>query len=317
MEIEIISYLIHEGNRNIRKPDELEKLWGIVSCQIKNFQQCYKSASVAAYLVEKFKFYERDGKKSCQEYLASLGYSKGAISHMRRYGEFIVMMEFSETQIPPEYVVRAILTAYNKENWREIYKTACHDHKLNEEYQRIANVPLSDDDVDDDVNDDVDDVDVDDDVDDDVEKKTQPVDSVKQTNQSVSEKGKAEHNSEDKDTTQESDDYYDNDTLNYIPTKKEVDDALVHFRMDDEDNTYLPSIGKIIPRGETFTHGVLEKYKGEIDTVPLLSHVISDYLEFAKSALPEADIAAIKAFCKEIHTREAKQIQEVIDSPML
>lgn len=318
MEDENIDYLIEAGKRDISDPCELNRLHEIATRHIEKHQRSCKSASVSIFLYNKFKFYEFEGKKSCQEYLDSLGYSKGAISHMLRYGEFIVMMGFSENQIPPEYLVRPILTNYNKENWREIYRNACEDYRMHKELQRIGDIPVNDDDEDDDDEDD-----------DDGDIKTNVVKSVKKDSptesnpisksRTVSEKKHDSH--ESKDSTRKSGDDGDDDNGNNdddkslfdnIPRKEEIENALFFFQMDDEDNIYLTSIGAIIPRGETFTCAVLEKFKDTINTVSILCNVIKEFTQLDSETLSKEDIAAIKKICKEIHSREEKELDDEI-----
>ena len=306
MEDENIDYLIKAGKREITDPCELSRLHEIATRHVKVHQQSYKSASVAIFLFEKFKFYELEGKKSCSEYLDSLGYSKGAISHMRRYGEFIVMMGFSEDQIPPEYLVRPILTDYNKGNWREIYRNACEDYRQYKELQRIGSIPVNDDDDDDD-----------DDIKSDggktVKQESQTESNPISEKRTVSRKRKAPHKSKDSAPESDDDDNGDDKSLfNNIPRKEEIENAQVLFQMDDEENIYLKSIGKIIPRGETFTCAVLEKFKDSINTVALLCNLIKDFTQSHNEILLKEDIAAIKKLCKEIHSREEKELDDEI-----
>ena len=123
-----IQYFLAAGNRDNLADAEKEEMYLRVTSEISDFQASYKSVAVAIALYQKYKFYERDGMNGAKEYLLYSGYSKGAISHLLKFGAFIIKAQFQPHQIPSESLVRAILTGKNPDLWVDVYTAACHKH---------------------------------------------------------------------------------------------------------------------------------------------------------------------------------------------
>ena len=309
-----IEDLIAAGRRDVSDPIELEALRESVMGIVSEHRRSYNSASVAVYLLAKYKFYEREGK-SLREYLLSCGYSKGTISHMQMFGEFIVEVGFSPAQIPPESLVRSILTKGTKAHRAKLYETACKKHRqatgsmpgsgkatssrrtLAEEVRdNVVADPLRGSENDGEDGDDDDGI----------------------------EEAEVKHSADRPVEPPKSGDAVStgvfltpeqcpaDDLLDYTPTRAEIKEVLNDFRRNDPDNIYLPSIEKSMSRGGDFTSAVLEKFKGKLKTVSLLRRVVRDF-KAAGGKLTTEDITATKEFCEAIHAREDEQLQNAID----
>lgn len=308
-----LEYLIVAGMRDDYDPAEKEEIYLRVTSTISDYQTSYKSAAVAVAVYQKHKFYERDGMKSAKDYLLSLGYSKGAISHLVKFGEFIILMGLAPHQIPSESLVRPILTNKNEGMWCEHYTAACKKHMAtkvtsgntnvtcNRAASRAANAEKTESDInlareDDTCNEDGD------------ENTAEIVDGTNPINEGddpiENEAGSPNIGSEVPTP--------ENPIFNHIPTRAEIHDVLAEYRRNDPDNIYLTAIGEVMPRDGNFTSGVLEKFKEKLISVPILRRVVQNF-KAAGGALTGEDISAINDFCKNIHDREENDLRHTIN----
>ena len=306
MEKEDLKYWIDTGLRDNCSSAEEDDLYRWTTKVISDHQTSYKSAAVATALYQKHKFYERDGKKSAKSYLLSLGYSTGAISHLLKFGDFIIMMQFAPHQIPPESLVRAILTDKNADRWREHYTAACQKHfaaklaqcKTNANRggaaSRAAGVGIASEGDDDDE-----------------EGGENSAGAIGGTNPADGEDYSAE-NEVDATNIDSEDPLPQNPIFDHIPTRTEIRDVLNDYRRRDPDNIYLTALGETMSRQDTFTSGALEKYKEKLHSVAILCRTVKDF-KFAGGELSGADIESINKFCAEIHTREEENLLNAIN----
>ena len=304
---------IMAGSRDNCDSADMEEMYQWVTEAISNHQTSYKNAAVAVALCQKYKFYERDGMKSARSYLLSLGYSKGTISHLLKYGAFIIKMQFEPHQIPPESVVRAILIDKNEDLWHEHYTAACKKHFATKSAQgktcvkggsaasRAAGAHNAEADVstasecggDDEEG---------------GENSAVMVDGANPPERDDdSEEDEAESPRVDYEGQQPHNPIFDN-----IPTKAEIRDVLKEYRRKDPDNIYLPSIGESMPRQDTFTSGALEKLKDKFTSVAILCLVVKEF-KSAGGQLSDADIESINNFCADIHSRENERLEKAIN----
>ena len=313
MEKEDLKYWINTGLRDDCASAEEDDLYCWTTKVISDHQASYKSAAVACALYQKRKFYERDGKKSARSYLLSIGYSTGAISHLLKFGDFIIMMQFAPHQIPPESLVRAILTDKNADRWREHYTAACRKHfaaKLapgktsanrGGAASRAAGVKNAEADV-------GTASECDDDNEGGVENSGGIVGGAKPAD---GEDDSAENEAEASNIDSE-DPMPQNPIFDHIPTRTEIRDVLNDYRRRDPDNIYLAALGETMSRQDTFTSGALEKYKEQLHSVAILCRTVKDF-KSAGGQLSDADIESINNFCAEIHAREEENLLNAIN----
>lgn len=312
MEEDKFEHLIIAGSRENCDSADMEEMYHWVTEAISDHQTSYKSAAVAAALHQKFKFYERDGKKSTRRYLLSLGYSKGTISHLLKYGNFIILMGFAPHQIPPESVVRAILTNKNENLWQTLYTTACQKHyfaaksardlpranvgsaasrtagaRNTEAASSIANECEGDEE----------------------EKEENSAVMVDGANLSDRDEASAEDEAGPPGVDPQ-DQVTPNPIWDHVPTGAEIRAVLDEYRRNDPDYIHLPHIGETMSRQETFS-GALEKFKEKLSSVATLCHTVQDFRD-AGGTLSRADADAITQFCAVIHKREDERLKSAI-----
>ena len=311
MEENKFEHLIMAGSRDNCDSADIEEMYLWVTEVISDHQTRYKHVAVAAALYQKYKFYERDGKKSAKSYLRSMGYSKGTISHLLKYGEFIILMGFEPHQIPPESVVRAILTENNKDRWRQHYTAACQKHNATKSTQetcsnggsvasRVVGALNAETDVS-------------------TASECDADDEEGGENNAVMVGGanppdrndNSEEDEAESPCVDSEDQVSRNPIWDHIPTVAEIRDVLNEFRRNDPNNIYLPSIGESMSRQTPFT-GALKIFKEKFTSVALLCHAVKDF-KYAGGTLSSTDTDAIKQLCESIHNSENERLEKAIN----
>ena len=316
-----IEELIEKANRDNIDQAESRYLYHQAEGHCRNFHREIIKTALYFYMTEKFKLYEHDDKKNARDLLRSWSYSDGAISHLMAYGEFCCLMKFTDEQLPPEYIVRQILTKELRDNWCDIYRAACelaskkyveHEYCKSEKFPETGGNVDGDDDsenlnsenqsenaqIDGEDPTDPDDDDPDDDPDDDDDDD--------------------DDEDEDEDALNENSLPFAYDSassdcrLSIKPSIREIQQAVRVFKMNDSKTIYLFSIGEKMPRKENFTSAVLEKFKDKLKSVTVLCEVVNDF-KSSGGMLTENDTTALVKFCAEIHALEKENLQNAIN----
>lgn len=278
-----LKQLISCGSKNIVDPNDLESLYNISRKSISQYVHSSKHAAIALYVYKKYDFYKKDGKKSFQEYLQEYGFSKGTISHLLKYGEFCCSMNFTEEQLPPESLVRPLLTGRDPSVWKDLYTAACQKH-----YQESVRSKK-------------------------VKNSTAEAGPDNYGEIGYCDRGSAEdeHNGSLPEVLHDDPQKQPSKIFDFVPSCIEIKDVLKEYRNRNKDTCYLSCIGEIICHNDDLVSGILEKFRKKLKTVQVLSAVISELRKSGRE-LTKDDEAAVVSLGTSIHQAEMRKLKEII-----
>ena len=281
-----IELLIEKANRGNIDSVESEALYKTVEAHCRNFYRDVVKTSIYFYMIEKYSLYKNAGEKDTRTLLKSWGYSNGAISHLKAYGEFCCRMKFTDAQLPPEHVVRPILVRELRDDWCNIYRAACQkvlERHVETQSCECEKSPASRGKVEDDDNNDNQNSENGSENAQDGNAKTRNTEGDDEDDTEGDDEDDTEGDDED-DTEGDNEDDIEGDDeendnslpfewestpsemlLDCKPSSREVQQTVREFKMNDPKNIYLFSIGEKMPREGNFTSEVLEKFREEAE----------------------------------------------------